>query len=435
LKSPSIWRTIRLARERSMRVFWVFTGLILICAGGTAQAQDVDKFDFSPGVLDGGGGAQIPAVHHNAPGAWYAGAGVVLSDDPLIIRLGDGSEQSIVGQVFSARLLAGVTLPGNIRLELQAPYYPSIEIGGVPRAGPGDVQASASIPIPLNGPIALALRPQVAIPTAETDLYISDGFSGGLVAIASGEAAPLVWQSELGTNLGTTSCLEGEGAHCEGGIFLGREIIGGFGVGYPVHAKATVGAEMITRVGIAGGGPSFTKNPTDIHGYALLGDGSGLMASVAAGTGVVAGVGSPDWRLAVSIGWRDSGTPPDSDGDGVLNATDQCLNEPEDLDGYQDTDGCPDDDNDGDGVPDSSDRCPNKKEDLDGTDDSDGCPEYDNDGDRVLDVDDACPNRYGNPQAGGCPDRDKDGVRDSTDQCPHTFGTKKAKGCPEVTEK
>ena len=417
-----------------MRPLGIVTGFLVLCTHGAAQAQDVDKFDFSPGVLDGGGGAQIPSARTNEPGAWYAGAGVVLSDDPLIVRLGNGNEESIVGKVFSARLLAGVTVPGNIRIDLQAPYYPSIEIEGSPQAGPGDIQASASIPLPVNGPIALALRPQIAIPTADPDLYVSDGFTGGLMAIMSGNADPLVWQSELGTTLGEVTCLEGVGADCEGGIFMGREIVGGFGLGYPVHAKLTIGAEMLTHIGISGGEASFTKNPTDMHGYALFGDGSGLMSSIAVGTGVVAGVGAPDWRLAFSIGWRDSGTPPDSDGDGVLNTTDQCPDEPEDIDQFKDLDGCPDEDNDRDGVPDVEDRCPNKKEDLDGVDDADGCPEYDNDGDRVLDVDDACPNKYGPPLARGCPDRDNDSVPDKTDQCPKTWGTKQGKGCPEVTE-
>jgi hypothetical protein len=48
----------------------------------------------------------------------------------------------------------------------------------------------------------------------------------------------------------------------------------------------------------------------------------------------------------------------DSDGDGVPDAVDKCPNDPEDRDGFQDQDGCPDPDNDGDGVPDDKDNCP-----------------------------------------------------------------------------
>ena len=68
-------------------------------------------------------------------------------------------------------------------------------------------------------------------------------------------------------------------------------------------------------------------------------------------------------------------TPRDSDGDGIPDDVDQCPNEPEDYDGFQDEDGCPDPDNDGDGIPDVDDLCPLDPEDFDGFQDEDGCPD------------------------------------------------------------
>ena len=49
----------------------------------------------------------------------------------------------------------------------------------------------------------------------------------------------------------------------------------------------------------------------------------------------------------------------DRDGDGVADDVDKCPGEPEDYDGFQDDDGCPDPDNDRDGVLDKDDQCPN----------------------------------------------------------------------------
>ncbi len=49
----------------------------------------------------------------------------------------------------------------------------------------------------------------------------------------------------------------------------------------------------------------------------------------------------------------------DRDGDGIPDALDRCVDAPEDFDGFQDSDGCPDPDNDADGVLDSVDNCPN----------------------------------------------------------------------------
>jgi hypothetical protein len=80
----------------------------------------------------------------------------------------------------------------------------------------------------------------------------------------------------------------------------------------------------------------------------------------------------------------------DSDKDAVSNKTDQCKEEPEDADGFQDEDGCPDPDNDGDGLLDADDQCKGEAEDKDGHADEDGCADPDNDEDGVLDADDKC---------------------------------------------
>jgi len=135
------------------------------------------------------------------------------------------------------------------------------------------------------------------------------------------------------------------------------------------------------------------------------------------------GYGGPDWEilLAAYMGFGAEKAPPpapppapapvvdkDTDGDGIPDSIDKCPNEPEDKDGFQDEDGCPDPDNDGDGILDVNDKCPNEPEDKDGFQDEDGCPDPDNDGDGILDVNDKCPNEpetfNGYQDSDGCPD-------------------------------
>jgi outer membrane protein OmpA-like peptidoglycan-associated protein len=75
-------------------------------------------------------------------------------------------------------------------------------------------------------------------------------------------------------------------------------------------------------------------------------------------------------------GFEDAdGCPEDDDRDGVPDGADSCRREPEDRDGWQDEDGCPDPDNDGDGFLDPVDACPNEAEVINGIDDHDGCPD------------------------------------------------------------
>ncbi len=65
----------------------------------------------------------------------------------------------------------------------------------------------------------------------------------------------------------------------------------------------------------------------------------------------------------------------DRDGDGIPDELDKCPDDPEDKDGFEDEDGCPDPDNDKDGIPDTADACPNEPETVNGFQDEDGCPD------------------------------------------------------------
>ncbi len=137
--------------------------------------------------------------------------------------------------------------------------------------------------------------------------------------------------------------------------------------------------------------------------------------------------------------------PTDTDGDGIADDTDACVSDAEDMDGFEDTDGCPDPDNDGDGIGDAADECDADMEDMDGFKDDDGCPDPDNDGDGILDGVDDCPDEAedldGFEDEDGCPDpdNDNDGVLDGDDQCPAEAetqnGYKDKDGCPDEVPK
>jgi len=115
---------------------------------------------------------------------------------------------------------------------------------------------------------------------------------------------------------------------------------------------------------------------------------------------------------------------------------DQCPEVPEDKDGWQDEDGCPEDDNDADGILDPKDQCPNDPEDRDNFEDEDGCAELDNDKDGFSDKVDQCPNEPEDKDNfeddDGCPDpdNDKDSFLDAADKCPLEPGVA-PDGCPK----
>ena len=93
-----------------------------------------------------------------------------------------------------------------------------------------------------------------------------------------------------------------------------------------------------------------------------------------ASRGVTDGIGDPALRIIGGVRYRHDAPRhegfEDTDKDGIPDKDDRCRNEPEDEDGFEDEDGCPDPDNDEDGIPDAQDECPELKGDRA----HDGCP-------------------------------------------------------------
>jgi outer membrane protein OmpA-like peptidoglycan-associated protein len=170
------------------------------------------------------------------------------------------------------------------------------------------------------------------------------------------------------------------------------------------------------------------------NSYLMMGGGSRAFSK---------GFEAADLRLILGFVYEPS--IGDRDGDGYKDDQDQCPDDPEDFDGFQDEDGCPDPDNDNDGILDVDDRCPNIAEDRDGDRDEDGCPETtregDRDGDGIPDSKDKCPDdpedKDGFQDLDGCPDHDNDGdgIPDKEDSCPDDAEDKDnfedEDGCPD----
>ncbi|MEM6925284.1 MAG: OmpA family protein [Myxococcota bacterium] len=210
-----------------------------------------------------------------------------------------------------------------------------------------------------------------------------------------------------------------------------------------IAARPTNALELGVDLAGASGGNQIAVNPVEMLPWLRLRGLDVATFTVGSGFGLTSAFGSPDWRVFAGITLAPSFDPLtlDRDDDGVPNRYDQCINIPEDRDGFEDRDGCPDYDNDQDGIVDQLDRCPDVPEDADGFADDDGCPDYDNDEDGVVDVQDACPldkeDADGFRDLDGCPDDDNDGdnILDRDDACPNAAetvnGFQDDDGCPD----
>ncbi|MDX9999878.1 MAG: OmpA family protein [Polyangia bacterium] len=232
-------------------------------------------------------------------------------------------------------------------------------------------------------------------------------------------------------------------ARTQSSQFLSTEVSHAFtwGVGgsYDVASFGRWNLDVIAEIwGRTGLTTELDANPLEVDAGLRFRMGGGLDLTLGAGAGLIKAVGSPKYRLFASVQY--SPDVQDRDGDGVPDYRDKCPDQPEDKDGFQDNDGCPEPDNDGDGIPDEKDKCPNEAEDFDGFQDEDGCPDLDNDGDGVPDKQDNCPMQPGPLSSKGCPpdmlDKDGDGIPDYKDKCPDEQedkdGFQDDDGCPDL---
>jgi outer membrane protein OmpA-like peptidoglycan-associated protein len=237
-------------------------------------------------------------------------------------------------------------------------------------------------------------------------------------------------------------------------VDVGDELTWSLGVAYRFVSWVGVGAELYGLAplvhaahGPLDAGRDFTADLVGGFQFYLP---KNVALALGAGAGLIGGSERhDDYRGFLGISWSpaegkgavSTSGGIDTDHDGIPDSADTCPNEPEDRDGFDDEDGCPDPDNDQDGIADAQDKCPNEAEDKDGFEDDDGCPEVDNDGDGIPDAQDKCPNdpedKDGFQDDDGCPDLDNDGdgIPDSADKCPNEPETRNGvddeDGCPD----
>jgi outer membrane protein OmpA-like peptidoglycan-associated protein len=449
-------------------------------ASGAAQAQDaepaaeqpqldVQRFDPNPQV---GGWAVVRDGQSAAPRSYSGTLSVNHALNPFELGelVGGKRVAGVVDNLIGLNLQLNVAPVRWVEIGVDIPFLQaqlnsaaSTELGGALGAsgktvGFGDLALTVGI-APLSeahgDAVSLSIVPRFVFPTGARGQFVGSGSFG----VGGDLALSKRWTHfHLGANLGYQANTS-QAALLN--IMPDDEIRFGLGLGVPLAENQwEIQAEVFGGAVVSGA----SKSAVPVEGYlsrhapteVLLGalyqpTDSPLVVRFGVGRGVTQGYGSPDLRTFLEVGANLGVTPPkpkivDTDGDGFLDDVDACVTEPEDKDGWDDGNGCPDLDNDADGVPDLQDgaadaagfgACRDQVEDADGFQDGDGCPDPDNDGDGLLDGDDGhrvaggaikmlgligdCANeaedKDGYQDDDGCPesDNDRDGVADLVD--------------------
>ncbi|MFO0682551.1 MAG: OmpA family protein [Sandaracinus sp.] len=400
--------------------------LVASSSASVARAQQVDRdidvqlFLPTPNVgtaftLD------RPGVDHHLTATF--GLGVSYAHQPFVRAHSDGAPpDDVVRGLMQADVLAALGLFEYLELGLALPVDVAFAetradtlLNGAGStfqyqtlAGLSDLRLSAKMPI-VRGEVSLAARLVVGLPMGESPEFMGNRFWTLYPELVfAWDPGPVQIGASLGYRLRQRRAIVDFEQDDELQLMVGGAV--------PIIPELAIVAEGQFRAGIGGrtgfGGQPIgsAETPLEVDGGLRIRPVGGLTIDVGAGTGVIAGYGSPSVRGFAILRYAIE-----------QNA---CPGGPEDEDGFQDGDFCRDPDNDGDGIEDELDACPNDAEDVDGYSDEDGCPEVDNDADGVLDGTDVCPSQSEDDDdwndEDGCPepDNDEDRIPDGLDQCP-----------------
>ncbi len=361
-------------------------------------------------------------------GSWGAWGTFEYANNPLVQHErtpeGDVFREPLLAHVFGLHVAGQYSPHERVGIAADLPlWFTSTGLDGTQGIAAGDLSLSVPVGIllPREGEglsVGLSAVPFLRAPTGATARFLgTDGFSGG---------GSLVTTLQGGRFSGTVQVgAEGQPASDLDGLLWGSQLMFGGSFGALITERVAVHAELAGRHVFAEQAQPSLGTPMELALTARGRNRSGLRMHGGVATSLTPGASAAVLRLFAGAGWtfgKDL-APLDADLDGIADRADACPAEPEDMDGFEDADGCPDLDNDADGIVDERDLCPMQAEDTDDFEDLDGCPDLDNDADGIVDTADACPldreDADGFEDEDGCPDLDNDGdgIADGDDMC------------------
>ncbi len=351
-------------------------GLAWTSAAYAQPQDDVDAQRFRPAATSGGfvtvesGGVRDPVD------PWSFGLWMHYANSPLVfVGTDDDVEQRIVEHQLGVDATFSWAFASWFELGVDLPL--GLQFGDDPRGGDvstgtlGDLRLVPKFGLLSDRAdgIGLAVIPELRVPT-----HLGDFAGGTRIPVFAPRLALDHRFGRTGFRAGTNVGVVVREATDLGNVHAGTELSASLALGYRFdggRAPVEILAEGISGIGLTETDPEETAleallgvrfDPTP--DWAITGGG---------GMGILEGYGVPLFRVFLGLRWEPSAH--DQDRDGIPDERDTCPDLPEDLDGAEDEDGCPEGDDDHDGVLDLDDDCPDAAEVINGFEDEDGCPD------------------------------------------------------------
>ncbi len=373
-------------------------GLALALTASLAHAQDAQRFQPAPGVVNyfSVQGARTVRPLQFVPSVW-----VNTARRPLVTRTTSGDiieDKVYVNQLTTIDLTGvvgvwrglevGLALPlhvvsGDLLEDRDAAGFKVGDLRLLPKWGLLIPNEKRTFGLAIAAPITLGVG------GGADNAYVGEG---GVTVVPTAIFEALFGMMRFAFDVGVRL----REAKSLGSLDLTHELVYGVGLGVPLPGLP--GFEFIGEAfgaaPIADVNDRSRSKPLEVEVGARYQLPMGLAITGGLGSGLSSDFGAPQWRAFVGLAWALDKCGPDRDGDGIGDACDVC---PTRKDGDQL-------DRDGDGIGDACDVCPE----LANPD------QLDQDGDGVGDACDICPARADSGQL----DRDGDGIGDACDTCP-----------------
>jgi len=332
----------------------MLTGLLGVLGLATqAAAQDAipsgdgpDGHNFFPAAYDGDPRDPLSVQR---VGGWsgkqgFAGGVFEYAEAAMTYCRGGGEEcpdeVMVLDDIFAMNMSIGYAPIDRVRIFMGAPIY--IDSSSETTAGGGgfgDLRLGGQVAfITEDGPFQAGFVPWLDLPSGDETRYLGNSkLAGGAAVAGSAEAGPVTFSGDVGMQFDPTGVNNPDGSNT---------VLVGMAIG--VMPADGWGLTAETRLE-----PSFiedpypgTGNPSEMM-YHLRHkwEESGFHFLVGGAHAITAGTGAPLFRTFAGFGWESEKDPQprDTDGDGIPDKADECIEVPETVNGWRDMDGCPDD--------------------------------------------------------------------------------------------
>ena len=266
------------------------------------------------------------------PGAWTSRFVLQWLNEPLLY-IKDGEPTPMVDDVFQLDLMVGHVV-GPVRLGLDAPLYLRSVNERAGETGLGDIalDVKGALLTEDTHRVGAAIDVRLGFLTATVDTALgADGLTWEIEGILDKELG----EARVALNLGTRGLPEVTLAN----VTLNDQLFFGLAGAYRVTETSGLSLEVAGHASY-GALDNIAANPVEaILSTWYRPPKRSVLLRGGVGTGLNSAIGAPTSRVLLALAYDVPDRDPDADG--ILGRHDACPEAPEDVDSYQDTDGCP----------------------------------------------------------------------------------------------